>query len=264
MAYWYTKFGTTTIGQVSPVHDISLPSRAQGIETIGGAVDEYGSEVAPVAIPYRVTVHGEEIANTLGTIASKVATIRALMGKRDKLYRKVDGTSDTQWADARLIDMAMNRDGSQQLAVPYTLSFLVYSPVWSGTSVVTSAALGTEPATVLEVYNGGNAQVRNPIITITAATNAITNVTLTANDETSISWAGTLASAKDLVIDCGAQTIRNDGADAYAGVTLNSGHTVAYWVGLGATATTTLTITRTAGGSDVVGKVKVSYYEGWY
>jgi hypothetical protein len=47
-------------------------------------------------------------------------------------------------------------------------------------------------------------------------------------------------------------------------VTYNAGHVVSYWLGLGATATTTLTLTRTAAGADVVGKVKVTYNEGWY
>jgi len=264
MSYWYTKFGTTTIAQVSPVHDISLPARAQGVETIGGAVDPHGSAQAPIAIPYTITIRGEEIANTLATLATKFRALRPLVGKRDKLYRSLDGTSATEWAYARLVGMQASRDGDTQLATPYTLRFDVYSPVWNGTSVVTSAALGTEPSTVLAVYNSGNAEVRNPIITITAATGAITNDTLSANSETSLSWAGTLASGNDLVIDCGAQTIRNDGTDAYSGVTYNAGHTVSYWVGLGATATTTLTVTRTGAGSDVVGKLKVSYYEGWY
>jgi len=264
MAYWYTKFGTTTIAQVSPVHDISLPSRSQGVETIGGAVDPYGTEQGPIAVPYTITIRGEEIANTLATLATKFRALRPLVGKRDKLYRSLDGTSATEWAYARLVAMQAQRDGETQLATPYTMRFEIYSSVWNGTSVVTSAALGTEPTTEIAVYNSGNADVRTPVITITAATGAITNVTLTANGETSLSWAGTLASGNDLVIDCGAGTVRNDGTDAYSGVTFNSGHTVSYWVGLGAGTTTTLTVTRTAAGTDVVGKIKVAYYEGWY
>jgi len=264
MSYWYTKFGSTTIAQVSPVHDISLPSQSNGIETIGGAVDPYGTAQAPIAVPYTITVKGEEIANTLATLAAKFQALRPLVGKRDKLYRSLDGTSGTQWAWARLVAMQASRDGDRQLAVPYTMRFDIYSRVWNGTAVITSAALSTEPSTVLTVYNAGDADIRNPVVTITAATNAITNITLLANSETSLSWAGTLASAKSLVIDCGAKTIKNDGADAYSGVTFNAGHTVAYWLGIGATATTTITVTRTAGGSDVVGKVKVSYYAGYY
>jgi hypothetical protein len=264
MAYWISKFGTTTIAQVEPVHDLSLPAKAQGVETIGAAIDEWGSGVAPIATPYRITVRGEEYANTKATLGTKFYALRSLVGTRDKLYRTPDSTSSQEWVYARLINMSASRDGHSQLAVPYSMTFAIFGPVWNGTSHTTTAALGTEPSTVVAVYNGGNAPVRTPIITITASTNDITSVTIAANGESSISWAGTLASGNDLVIDCGAGTVRNDGADAYSGVTFNAGHTVSYWVGLGATATTTLTVTRTAAGTDVAGLVTVSYYEGWY
>jgi hypothetical protein len=239
-------------------------ANAPGVETPSGAVDALGTGRAGVGLPYRLTVRGETVQSDFATMKTAYYKLRGLYGQRDKLYRKPDGTTATEWVYARLEAIQAQRDGDRQLAVPYTLNFQVYSPVWNGTSKVTSAALGTEPTTEIAVYNGGNADVRNPIVTITAATGVINNVTLSANSETSISWAGTLASAKSLVIDCGARTIRNDGTDAYSGVTFNAGHTVAYWVGLGATATTTLTVTRTAAGSDVVGKVKIAYNEGWY
>lgn len=265
MGYWITKFGTTTLSSCSPVQDVGMPAaNAPGVETPGGAVDALGTGRAGIGLPYDLTVRGETVQSDFATMKTAYYKLRGLYGKRDKLYRKPDGTTATEWVNARLVGIQAQRDGDRQLAVPYTLRFQVYSPVWNGTSVVTSAALGTEPTTEIALYNGGNAAVRNPVITITASTNAITNVTLSANSETSLSWAGTLASAKSLVIDCGARTIRNDGADAYSGVTFNAGHTVSYWVSLGATGTTTLTVTRTAAGSDVVGKVKVEYSEGWY
>lgn len=263
MAYWYTKFGTTTIGQAGPVHDISLPARVTGVETIGGAVDEWGSAQAPIAIPYRVTVRGEEVANTFATIASKVQAIRALVGTRSTLYRRADGSTNSQSATARLANISMSRNGDQQLSVPYTLSFLVYSPCWSGSSVTATCALGTEPTTEIALYNAGDAQVRTPIITITASTNAITDVTISAGGETSISWSGTLGAGNDLVIDCGAQRVTNSAADAYSGITFGSGHTVSYWLGLDAGTTTTLSITRTAAGTDVAGLVTVAYYYGY-
>jgi hypothetical protein len=265
MSYWYTQFGTTTVGQCSPVHDISLPAKAQGIETISGAVDEWGSALAPVSLPYTITIRGEEVANTLATLGTKFQAIRALVGSRDKLYRSLDGTSGTQWAYARLVNMQASRDGNQQLAVPYTLRFLVYSPAWNGTSHTATAALGTEPTTEIAVYNAGDAPVRNAVLTITASTSDITDVTLAANGETSITWSGTLGGGNDLVIDCGAGSVTNSAADAYSGFSYGAGHTVSYWLSLGAEATTTLTITRTAASTgDVAGLVTVTYYDGYY
>jgi hypothetical protein len=265
MGYWVTKFGTTTLSSCAPVQDVGLAqANAPGIETPNGAVDALGTGRAGVGLPYRLTVKGETVQSDFGTMKTAYYALRGLYGKRAKLYRKPDGTTATEWVNARLEAISASRDGDKQLAVPYTLQFQVYSPVWNGTGKVTSAALGTEPTTEIAVYNGGNADVRDPIITITAATGAITQVTLSANSETALHWVGTIASAQSLVIDCGARTVRNNGADAYSGVTYNAGHVVSYWLGLGATATTTLTLTRTAAGADVVGKVKITYNEGWY
>jgi hypothetical protein len=136
----------------------------------------------------------------------------------------------------------------------------VYSPVWNGTAHATTEGLTTGTAVTVAVRNNGNAPVYDPIITVTAGTAAITALTVTVGTETALSWAGTLGAGNDLVIDCGAQTIRNDGTDAYSGFSYGAGHTVGYWVGLGATATTTISISHTGG---VTGVVEVSFYDGW-
>jgi len=262
MGYWITKFDTTTLSAVSPMQDVGVPAaNAPGIETIGGAVDALGSDTARVSLPYRLTVRAEDVQQSLAAMKTAYYATRSMYGKRAKLYRTPDGTSTaSEWVYARLVGIQAQRDGETQLAVPYTLVFDVYSHVWSGTTQTATAAMDTSGAVSVACRNNGNAEVRNPVITITAGTAALTSVTLTANSETALTWAGTLAAEKALVIDCGARTVRNDGADAYSGLTYGAAHAVSYWVGLGATATTTLSITHTGG---VTGNVSVTFYDGW-
>jgi hypothetical protein len=63
------------------------------------------------------------------------------------------------------------------------------------------------------------------------------------------------------VVDCGARSIKNNGVDAYSGLTLNAGHTTAPWLRL-APGSNTVTITY-SGNADASATVTFSYYDGW-
>jgi hypothetical protein len=62
-------------------------------------------------------------------------------------------------------------------------------------------------------------------------------------------------------VDCGQRSVKNNGVDAYSGLALNSGHTVADWLQI-APGANTITITYT-GNADNSAGVTLSFYDGW-
>jgi hypothetical protein len=119
--------------------------------------------------------------------------------------------------------------------------------------------LDTSPKTVT-VANGGNYQVKAIVLAFAAKAAApVSNITV-ASGSCSWTWTGTIAATKTLSVDCGTRTIRNDGADAYAGFGFNPAHTVADWLVL-QPGNNSVTITWTCGGTAT--ELTFTYYEGW-
>jgi hypothetical protein len=69
-------------------------------------------------------------------------------------------------------------------------------------------------------FHNGSAPQPDVVFSITAVAGAVTAVIIT-NILTGhvLTWSGTLAAGKTLVIDCGAQSVLNDGVDDYASLT---------------------------------------------
>jgi len=64
----------------------------------------------------------------------------------------------------------------------------------------------------------------------------------------------------DLVIDCGARTVTNNGVEAYDELTLGAGHVVAEWLRL-PPGNTTVAVTRTGG--DNTSAIEIAFDDGW-
>ncbi len=91
-----------------------------------------------------------------------------------------------------------------------SLSFVCSSPFWKATSDTTETINGTPNALAL-----GNAPVTSWVLTITATTNSITDVTITLGAST-LTWTGTIAAGQALVIDSNDFTVENNAVDALA------------------------------------------------
>ena len=71
-------------------------------------------------------------------------------------------------------------------------------------------------------------------MTITATgANLTTSVSVYVTGVSYLTWAGTITDGQALVIDCGARTVKNNGVDAYSGLTLHStNHVIDDWLRL--------------------------------
>ena len=112
---------------------------------------------------------------------------------------------------------------------------------------------------VITVTNRGNGICYDPVITITAGTNAITALTI-ATSTTDIDWTGNIASGQSLVIDCGAKSIKENGVNDYVGFAYGGSHTANGWLEL-PPGDTAITISRTGGSTDSI--VQVDFQDIW-
>jgi hypothetical protein len=165
----------------------------------------------------------------------------------------------THTATARLQEVRCRRVPDYPLAMEVEWDFVIVSPFWKAAANYSQVSLSSASVS-FDVGNLGNYPVSDALITVTAKTTAITQIQIGVNGTSQMQWAGTIAINKSLVIDCGALSVKNDGADAYSGFTLTANHKIRDWLRLGA-GTTTLTVARTGGGA--TSTIRLDYYDGW-
>lgn len=219
-------------------------------------------------------------ADSPSELVTKYNTLRSYLGKKDKLYRKVDGTTDLQWVYARLESIDSTRESDNINYLRVDLVFFVYSPLWSGTlhgswrldsgfvldtpDLVFDTGLFyelTTPTTSFTVTNGGNSKLHTFSFGITASGSPITSIRVQKAGQTDFSWTGNLAVGNTLLIDFGGLSIKNSGVDTYSGFTLSqANHKLDSWAIL-EPGENVFTITRTGG--DNKSNVSVSYYDSW-
>jgi hypothetical protein len=170
----------------------------------GGVIGRYNS-VAPMRLQLPITVYGTSASVREGY----EQTLLAHLGE-DVLVRLDDGATAKQ-ITGRLVSapltpyrvpLSLRSDG--------TLTFVCADPTWQATTDTTETINGTPNALAL-----GNAPVYDWVLTITATTNSITDVTITLGAYTLV-WTGTIAAGQALVIDSGDFTVENNGVDALA------------------------------------------------
>lgn len=246
----------------------------------GGAYDAYGTDPAPEGIR-EVSTEFEIIETTTAAVQTQRDMIRARAGLWRRLWAHFPDGSD-RWAWARMSKVRMERRREYLFYQPVGLTFEIKDPGWNGTGHGATWYLdagqyldaglyldyddtitlddGTPPqSTTATITNGGNRTVTNAILSIRAAGNPISAITLVCG---SCDWtfSGSVAAGKVLTIDTGTRSVRNDGADAYSSFTLNAGHTVADWLQLAAGANS-VTITYTCAGA--ASTLTPTFYDGW-
>jgi hypothetical protein len=261
---WITRFGSKDIPPNRQSHDVGLPGIAQqAVDLPFGAYDPLGSGAGQVKVPYTIPVGTMLVHNTPADLQTALAAWRALCYTRATLYRTPDGgTANSQWITARLIAIDAPRDIENLRHLAITLRFEVTAPVWSGAAHTETITLDASPKSQ-DCDNDGNGIQRAVTITVTASGTPITAViieNLETGHVTKIKYTGTIAVGQSLVIDCGAMTVRNNGTDDYANLTLESAHTIREWLRLMPGANT-IRVTRTGG--DNSSTCVLTYADGW-
>ncbi len=216
------------------------------IGAAGGTFDRYGTRtVLPRAreIAFRGRYDGSASASALRTA---IDALRAKIGVRALLVRKRDDDSVLQSVYARLLTVDgrwLLEDGASAML---DMRFETAEPSWRhATGSTASGSVGGNTS----IVNDGTAPVYDAIITLTASGGALVNPTMIISAiGVSLKYTGSIADTKALVVDCGAMTVKNDGANAYSGFSLESGHTARGWMPL-TVATHTLAVAGTGSGS---------------
>lgn len=279
MSYTISRFGSVELPCAAAEEPVGTAGSRSGLVTIpGGYYDAYGSERAPRE---REIINRKAILHraTPALLQTAYNELRAMRGVRAKLYiSQPDGSS--YWTIARLLKITSQSGPDNIRHLEINMAFELLWPMWYGERtgdgwVLDSGevlddgltldesgglfALNTSPKSVT-VTNGGNATVKNAIITVTAAGTDITALTIAKSGETQLVYSGTIAAGESLVIDVGAWSVENDGADDYANFALGASHVIEEWLHL-TPGSNTITVTKTGGST--ASTIGIEFYDGW-
>jgi hypothetical protein len=279
--YKFTTFDGVTLPEYEPEHDLTPAPVTTTLErSIGGVFDRYGStrrlpnlhtiEYTGTYIgetTYLVDESGNFVVDESGNfiiagdsvqwLRNQVDALVEKEGIRGNLIRQRLDDSANQWKQARLLTVrwrSMVEDNC--IIAEVRPQFEIAHGAWKDETVTTTSDSLIVGGLGLNVENGGMIPIHDAIITVTA-TNQIAALTVTELSGIDWTFSGTIAAGTSLVIDCGAQTILNNGSNAYSNFTLNSGHSVEGWLPL-PRGTSVLQIQ-----SDAIGTFSVGHYDQW-
>ncbi len=236
MSYTITKFGSTTL----PIYKPTTPVGTHGSRIVtfdlasGGVLDALGSEISP-ADGEKIRKRCSIVQSTAAAVDTEYKALRALRGTRAQLWRQwADGTQEWVWA--RLDAIGAERRAKHLFHLDLDLTFIVLSPCWYSQTETTLdfpdlgaddddlTTTGSESGGTVTIYSGiaNDGNINQPDVTfkVTPVDVAVTSITVT-NSSSGHAWtyAGSIAATKTLVVDCGAQSVENDGSDDYANFT---------------------------------------------
>lgn len=257
MAYQITEFDGVLLPVYNPRQDHSGTTIESSLRnSVGGVYDYYGANKrkgkrqAPtitgvyIGEKYYLTdesgvyltdetgalLTGEDGASNL---ASQVDALRAKIGVQGSLVRVRMGDDMRQYITATLLGVPHAQVvEDQEFKVELTCNFESAMGAWhrEDTSSVSKTLVAGEEALLVE--NLGSVAVDDAIISVNA-TGTITSLRIVCLDTgVDLSWTGSIAPGYTLVIDNGEMTIRNQGVNAFSGLTRNAGHTAKGWLPL--------------------------------
>lgn len=261
MSYRIATFGAVALPDSMTSDELATARTPESIiPVLGGAYEGWGTSQR---LPRRqeLTVNGV-YHGTAATLRTQVDALRAKLGVRDQLWRSRDDDAVLQWRYARLLKATMRGSVERWAAsvAEVEAMFETAQGAWRSAAAATdNRTLAAGVAISQNVATGGNVPVSDAIITLTAGAGAaVTSFAVTCTTiGVSWTWTGTLAANKALVIDCGAMTVLNDGANGCAGFALNAGHSARGWLPL-AVGDNYLTLTASA-----VAVFEISHYDQW-
>jgi hypothetical protein len=260
MAYKITHFGDIALPQVMFAEDMSTAAVASTVRQAAGAAFDWRGAARqwPTYQQLAIRAHysGEalylidESSNDLvdeagnNLIAGEATTIlrnqiddfAAMVGRSAALWRERLDDGARQWRTARLLQVRPRQSPEQWSAdvAEVEATFEAANGGWRSAAAVTAAStLAANVPRTLIIAPGGNIEVRDAILTVTASA-TITSITVTAAAlGVALAWTGSLTSGQTLTIDCGAQTVRRGTVNQYSGFSLSAGHTARGWLPLG-------------------------------
>jgi len=239
--YILEKFGTLDLPDYGSTMTIGTPNARSIItNTASGYFDHNGTLQA------RRDATREVLAFALvgGGLLAQLQPLKALIGKRNKLFRRVADDDSVQWAWARCVAVNVTRQSRDTDSITGTIEFerledwrKIYHGIWyfdSGEHFDTGlyfdsddTATGLSSPANLQISNTGDTDA--PIsFTIVPAGGALTAITIvSSNGGINMTWTGSVAIGDELVINGESAAVTNDGAGAWDGLVFNSGHSYA-------------------------------------
>jgi len=278
---YLSSFGSTTIPGARGRFQWPAAARPSVVPTITGSSDAAGTGTANILLPYQLTYTGAVFdATDSSAVQADLDTLRALTGTYDKLTMTLaDGS--TRWAYARLVNVSPEMTATGRTVITFVAIWQV-STIWYGdahgatstpnTLLFRNGLYGdlTQATTIsalpIELYSTGNVAVHDPGIVVQAGSADITAFTLTMTGSVTpagfseMEFTGTVLAGANLVIDCGARTIRNNGTDAFAYWRRTANHTTDKWATVPAGASS-WTMIATGGAGDSL--ILFTYSDGW-
>lgn len=257
MAYYLSGFSTVTFPLVQPITEMpTVPAMQGAIATLGGGFDAWGSDDAPAAFPVFVQYRVAVASAVAATYVAAVDELRGLARKRAYLARKAqDGT--VHYALARLTSVTGTDTIETFSVLELTLEFEVWEHWWGQLYEETATLTGSPQDVPVTGY--GNIADDYATLTITAGDAAITAVTVACGDAT-WTYTGTIVIGNSLIVDAGAWSVLNDGADAYADFAFGALHVLPGMFRL-LPGANTVTVTYTGGGTGST--IKIDYSDAW-
>jgi len=206
--------------------------------------------------------------------------LRGYVGVPAKLFRTWDDGTD-EWVSCRLANIRGTRTLNNVLHQEVTLIFQIYSPYWRGSyngawtfdsgkkfdyglefDSGDDYTFNVTSGVSFDVVHDGNTIAKDPIITITSGSAAITSgspaLTISASN-IELEYDATINANESLVLNCGNFSVENNGVDDYANFSRGSNHKINEWFRLPA-GTTEVTLTFTGGGGGVT--CEFAFYDG--
>lgn len=224
MAYYLEQFGDIVLPTSMTEETMDpVPARLRLVETTAGIFDADGiartQQQFPHALTYRTLVHSDSAAAFLASLAA----LRAAVGARATLTRRVEADLSQHTCDARLATMPHVRKVENGRYIEITLNLSQLSP-WVGASHTVTGAAGMAEV----VVNNGNLPQTDLVISLDAGSTARTDPSFVGPGSV-LQWIGTIPIDGVLRIDCGAREVLLDGANAYDGLQLGVFHTREQW-----------------------------------
>lgn len=227
------RFGTTLqLPILDGEQDIGTGNSASGLVALpsGGGFDTFGS--GQVLRRSRAIAARGIIQGTPAERQTQFDALRAMRGKRDKLYARTED-GGVRWTWARLMGLSSQRGTQHVNHLDVGLNLELQHPIWfgarhglgwlwaDGTEWDSGAAWNEAAGDTFTITHSvvdqstieqdGNANVDNAVLTFTAGSAAITGFTLISNSTSEyladLTYSGTIAATHSLVMDSGAQSI---------------------------------------------------------
>lgn len=276
MSYTLERFGAITLPLYNRKSDQSLAApKAVVVPTIAGAFDAWGTARAPQKFPHGLAMDCILSEDLAATYRTNIDALRAAVGTRANLYRRADDDLTTQQCTARLLAMDYQREIKNNRHQQLKLQFAQLGP-WRGKRTedwtfddghyfddglyFDTGGIALVPGANI-VTLGGNLAVTNAIVTLTI-NKAIDAEVRLASTAAGIDWsvAGLWTLNDVIIVDCGARSVTLNGADAYAALLLESGHTNEHWLEL-LPGANTIDITIIGVAPDI--SIELTYAEQW-